>query len=297
MTDQSDFADHVLSLGINNIGDSYALAFTATYICGGKTFQILVAGDPPPGYDTQSTEVEWTEQLLDLSMHDGTDVAQFMAQDIFLQKLAQDIMRIALPKMLELAPPAPGLPPPRDPRRGVHTVYEHLCPDMVKLQLVSRDGCFELIEGHNTQLPADDLKPITHSELEKFGVKDTELLPTHAASEVVLLSQCKAGMSAYYATNLKRTEEWVCKLAYRWCQEATLRELETLAKIQTSRLRPGLELRVSTLKGTSIRGHRSVTIRHQSKTLIKVSVIKLWLHTKTRSLACLSTKFQLNIPA
>ncbi|KAM7182833.1 hypothetical protein V8F33_013982 [Rhypophila sp. PSN 637] len=254
MVDTNASEGQVLTLGVNDLSDSYLLAFTSSYICGGKTFEILVTENPPPGYDRDSTEVRWTEQLNDLSMHDGTDIDKSNAQDYFMQKLAYNIRDIALPKMLELAPPAPGSPPPTDPLKGIHTVQEHLFPDKIKLQLVSRDSCFELIHGHHTELHVDELKPISRDELQNFGVEDISSLPTYSASDVLLLSRLKNGMSAYDATDLGRTEKLVCKLPYHFCRKDFLRELNILAEIRKAKSNVGLKSRVSQLKALVMYG-------------------------------------------
>ena len=147
MADTNASAEQVLTIGVEDISNYHQTAFISSYVCGGRTFEILVTDDPPPGYDRDSTEVGWTDQLFEISLHDNTDPDKIQAHDCFLIDLCEDIKEIVRPKLLELAPPALGSPPPEDPLKGGHTVQEHLYPDVVKLHLVSRVGSFDLIQG------------------------------------------------------------------------------------------------------------------------------------------------------
>jgi hypothetical protein len=54
----ADLKAKVLTLGINSMIDHEYPAFTSSYACGGKTFEILVTDDPPPGYDRDAAEVD-----------------------------------------------------------------------------------------------------------------------------------------------------------------------------------------------------------------------------------------------
>jgi len=184
-------------------------------------------------------------------MHDGTDRDKSLAQGIFMQDLAQDIRVIALPTVLELAPPTPGSPPPRHPLEGPHTVRENLYPNVVKLQLISRGGRLELIHGHHTNQSLDEGKPIMRSELKRLGIEDIASLPTYSDSEVLLLSCFEGGANAYDATIVGGVEKFVCKLSSDFFRRAFLRELEILAKIQRAKMNLGRESRVSVLRGIS----------------------------------------------
>ncbi|OIW28318.1 hypothetical protein CONLIGDRAFT_372516 [Coniochaeta ligniaria NRRL 30616] len=80
--------------------------------------------------------------------------------------------------------------------RKVQTVQEHLFPEVVKLQLVSRDGHFEVIEDHHTGPPLEELKPITHSEPQGLGFEDISSFLTYPASEILLLSGVTSAATA-----------------------------------------------------------------------------------------------------
>ena len=241
----------VLTLGVNDLTDHEDPAFTCSYVCGGKTFQVLVTDNPPPGYDRDAAEVGWIDQLIELSMHDGADRDKLEAQRFFSQGLAADIRAIVLPTLLELAPPRAGSPPPRNPFAGPHTVREDLYPDVVKLQLVSRGGNFELIPGHDAERSLDEPEPVTSDELQRLGIEEVTSLPTYSDSEVLLLSRLEGGANAYDATIGGGAETAVCKLASDWFRRAFLRELEVLAKIRKVQKNLDTRIRVSVLKGIS----------------------------------------------
>ncbi|KAK3331542.1 hypothetical protein B0H66DRAFT_599016 [Apodospora peruviana] len=99
----------VLTLGLNDLCDSDREAFTSSYVCRDKTFEILITDDLPPGYDhdsTTATEIGWEE---------------------FMTLVEEEIRKVGLPRMLELAPPPDSLTPPL-PNGGIVGILLHKIP-------------------------------------------------------------------------------------------------------------------------------------------------------------------------
>ncbi|KAI1138885.1 hypothetical protein F5Y05DRAFT_354233 [Hypoxylon sp. FL0543] len=240
-------------LGIEHIIDPKHLAFILYYIYNGKEFGILVADDPPPGYDKEpAIEKGYLRQLDDLSAHDSTNRELLDRQAKCVEQLSHEIGKIALPTFQKLAP-SPSVQPLVEPQNEeTHTVQEYLYPeDVVKLQLATLDGHLTIIEGHQTKAEAAN-KPITCDELGDIGA-DLKSLPTFPASQVYIGPRYKTGISAFEASvEGEEGEQYVCKIALSFLRDTIISELKALVKIEKANF--DSEVRTSRLKGLITHG-------------------------------------------
>jgi len=123
------------------------------------------------------------------------------------------------------------------------TVEQYLYPEYVKLQLVALNGRLTLADGHHTAI-RDGTEPIACQELEDIA-PDLDMIPKFEASEVLLTTLYRGGMSAFGASI--RGERYVCKIISNFFRDTVVSELPVLVKIQKANL--DREARTSVLKG------------------------------------------------
>jgi len=242
-------SEEFVVLGIDQSIDEYAC--TSSYKYNGREFSILLCDDPSrPGYDEKNDVVEgYLEKIYDVSAHDGANVEDSFRQHEYLQQAAREIGEIVLPLLREIAPSLPiaEAPPPEPKLSEMGTVEQFLYPndqESVKLQLVALNGRLTLVEGHHLASIPDKDKPMTPEEMKGIEA-DLDTIPKFEASEVLLTTLYRGGMSAFGASI--RGEEYVCKIISNFFRDPVIAELPTLLKIRKANLDP--EARIPELRG------------------------------------------------
>jgi hypothetical protein len=172
------------------------------------------------------------------------DQEKLVQQLQYREQLSHEIGDIALSTIQKLAPSLPDPPSDAELENSKCTVQQYLYPAHVKLQLVTFNGCLDVIEGHHSKIQ-DHIEPIALSEL--GDIKPAlSLLPAFSASQVYIsTSRYRTGFSAFSA--FIHGEQFVCKIVSNFFRSAIVSELGVLVEIQTANLDP--EVRTSRLKG------------------------------------------------
>ncbi|KAK0611709.1 hypothetical protein B0T14DRAFT_500752 [Immersiella caudata] len=105
-------------------------AFTVTYLCAGRRFEILVTDNPPPECDRDGAlEAGWARTTDDVCFHNSHGTRNEDRHREFLAEIAETIKDIVRPSILQMVQ-SPG-------------------SETVKLQLVTQKGAQLVIPGHH----------------------------------------------------------------------------------------------------------------------------------------------------
>ena len=231
--------------------------FLMWYFCGGKRFQVLLSKVPPVGHERESAiEVEWVK-VINETRSQGGPLTEFELM------VTEKIKELAIPIMVEMAPPSTAEPPTVEVgRRKLPQTAEQLVDlylNTVKLQLVTRNGELEIIRGHSPDIPSTRSlppMPIPWTRLTTLSSSDIQSIPTFPSSKVTLLGQHLYGIKRFHDSDFEATisgsdEPVVCLLTgdTEDLMDSFLYQLAKLIKIRDAGFSVE-EVRVPIIKGT-----------------------------------------------
>lgn len=251
--------DYIVSCEMTPIRDEVSRAvrgFLVWYFCGGQRFQVLVSKVPPVDHDQgDAIEVEWVN-VYSQAMVQGDDDDDSLGE---FEMMATDrIKELAIPLMVEMAPPSTAEPPTwKVGGDELPQTVEQLLGlywNTVKLQLVTRNGELEVIRGHTPDVSAS-LPPIPWTRVGSLCSSDIRSIPNFPSTQVTLRGAHFYGIESYSEFEFEATISGsdgpvVCLLMGDKTLDMNnfLHQLEKLVKIRDAGFHDA-EVRVPTIKG------------------------------------------------
>ncbi|KAK5655181.1 hypothetical protein OQA88_6080 [Cercophora sp. LCS_1] len=207
-------------------GQWHHAAFTATYLYATKRFEILVTDNPPPDCDREGLETGWARTTEDVCFHNRDAHHPTARHEAFLNEIAGKIKAIATPAFIELVDKQPGFHDPTPTGDELpETVEGYLFPETVKLQLVTRNGVMQVVQGHYSGGPKPP-RPVSWKKVEELALGGVEKVPVGQVRLVARTSPTKTEFDAMIAGPDKTV--YFCEVIEDWDQNELVKRLEGL---------------------------------------------------------------------